>query len=230
MAHTSSTTIAAAMLGNSVSINLDSIADQILTSKIAERACARAVAWDCEDLVFLDFDALRIALHKIHEGDTQFLCLGVGPIPGSHLPEYIEPTRLAQLLVRRFTQNIKTNAVLWHDHSGALSVDVMDDFHDELESMLDYLDIQMEHAQQEHYAQIQNAPRSISASDDVLRPADDKTEREKSKSSFNDDEALRIFRHYICSQHASRKATSAPMHASIYVIACTFLFMAPAVG
>ncbi len=145
-------TIAAIMLGDGPPMAIDTLADEILQSNVAKNANARTVSWDCDDLVFLDFDGLRIALYEIERTQDcpPFICLGVGSVPGNAAASNMACGKITEELVQRLTQIVPANAVLWHDDRRALGSDVMDDFHDGLGNMLEHLNSEIMHAQDAH--------------------------------------------------------------------------------
>ena len=204
-------TIAALMLDDVPELSIDVLADEILQSKIAERAGARSVCWDCDDLVFLDFDALRIAIQEIPAThDTpKVVCLGVGSVPNKGRGQNFDSAKLAHSLVKRLTQIVDANAVLWHEVNSPLSAGVMDDFQDELDKMLHYLDMQMQ---------------VVSEGDPEISENKERSHRVKKK--LCDEAAMRKLREHLSAQ----AAISVPIHATIYVLACTYFFLVPALG
>lgn len=217
-----STTIAAVVLGPGEDIRLHDLADEILASRIADRSSARAVSWDCEDLVFLDFDGLRIALQHCDcdelEDSPAIICVAVGPVPGCGLAQSMDCAQLAQSLVRRLTRMVQAAAVLWQDHRGALTAETMDMFQDALTDMLDYLEMQLAEASASALV-----PERCAA-------FDDKPEAGKAASSLLSDEAaFAALRQTLIGQASGAKITT-PIHASLYLMACTFFFLVPAIG
>ena len=208
----SCTTIAAIILENAPELGINTLADEILQSAIAQRAGARSVCWDCDDLVFLDFDMLRIALHEIPATDETpyVVCLGVGPVPERSLPTHIDSTRLAHGLVKRLTQIVTANAVLWHEDTRALSTFVMDDFQDELDSMLCYLALQL---------------------NGTTGTVEEEQKAAKPKScAIKDEVALARLRDQLRKKGRAKAPISRPIHISLYLLACTFFLTIPAMG
>lgn len=220
----SSTTIAAILLESGPQIAIDMLADAVLSSKSARNANSKSVTWDCEDLVFLDFGSLRIALHDIQETleRPNCVCLAVGPVPGAKLPKFMDSAHIAKGLVAKLTEVLSTSALLWHEDARALCPDVMDDFTYELENMLDHLHMQIEQVRSES-APILN-PQQISV---MPKPSIKKSTR---KSALQDEAALRELRAHLSAKGMVGHAISRPLHVSIYVMAGTFLLMVPAIG
>ena len=213
MAQRSCTTIAAILLKGSSAVKLEQLADEILQSKIAKRAGSRSITWDCDDLVFLDFDAIRIGLYEIRESqDTpNVICIAVGPVSGRSLPKHIESASLAHGLVKRIGQSIEARAVLWHDDPRCLCPFVIDDFHTELDKMLGYLELQM-----------QGTRTPKSQADSAVPPSRAET--------INDDAALSTLREKLSASGMIGAPVSLPLHVSLYILAVTFFFMIPALG
>lgn len=234
MAKRSSTSIAAIMLADTPRFAIDVLADEILTSKIAERASARSVSWDCEDLVFMDFDTLRIALHEVPatEDTPGFICLAVGAVPDRRLPMNIDCANLAYELVKRLTQSVIANAVLWHEDDRALSADVMDDFQDELSKMVEFLDMQMEQARETAEPATQDVESAIEEQPtSTQKPRRVAFDRPITRgAALNDEATLNVLRNQLREQGMEKEPVSKPIHASIYLMACTFFFMVPAIG
>ncbi|MGH1579259.1 hypothetical protein [Planktotalea sp.] len=233
MAKRSGTTIAAIMLADAPQLAIDTLADEVLRSKIAERAGARSVCWDCEDLVFIDFDTLRIAIHDVPatEHSPSFVCLAVGAVPGCKLPLHIDSARLAHGLVKRLSQIVVANAVLWHEDARSLGTEVMDDFQDELEKMLDYLDMQMAQAKEDA---VLETLRDVAPTETAAKPAVPKRvplNRPITRgAALNDEASLKALRAQLREKGMQKEPISTPIHASIYLMACTFFFMVPAIG
>ena len=87
-------TLAAILIKESATLDIDDIADQILRSKIAQRVGTRSVTWDCDDLVFLDFANVRIALYDraLTEFSSKIVCLASALYPEKRFP-YISIAR-----------------------------------------------------------------------------------------------------------------------------------------
>lgn len=192
---------------------IDALADKVLSSKIARYSSAKSVTWDCDDLVFLDFAGLRIALHEQPErGDRPgCICLGVGPVPGQKLPKFLDSAHIAQALSAQFNQGHDPAAVLWHEDSRDLSPDVMDDFNEEVEHMLAHLHRQID---------------KVCAG----APSPEPRARSTRKSALSDEIAMQKLRAQLRAKGSIGSAISAPLHASIYLMAFTFFFTIPALG
>lgn len=215
MAFQSCTTIAAIVLKDAHRFGIDVLADEILQSKIAERAGARSVSWDCDDLVFLDFDALRIAIHDIPATfeTPNVICLAVGTVPGKTLPDHIVSASLTHGLVKRLTQSVEANAVLWHEDDRALSATIMDDFQEELGQMLGYLELQLQ------------GPKTT---EDTFKIEPE--QQTPLQSVLCDQAAIDQFRAQLRKSGNTDEPISLPINVTIYILACTFFFMVPALG
>jgi hypothetical protein len=220
--------IAAIMLKDNPSIAIDLLADEILKSAVAQHAGARSVTWDCDDLVFLDFDNLRIALHEIPATTETppFICLGVGSVPGQSPIEDADCSHISQELVQRLTHIVSANAVLWHDDVRALNADVMDDFHEALGKMVGYLDMLLNDAV-EQTATVQEDPLP-----NIALPQAPKIVPKLSAPSnlLKHEEALETLRDHLRTTGKVHTPLEPHQHLSMYMIACTFLLTLPAVG
>jgi hypothetical protein len=213
MAFRSCTTIAAIVLKDPTELGLDRLADEILQSKIAKHAGSRSITWDHDDLVFLDFDGLRIGLYAVHETDEtpNTICIAVGPVRSNRLPKHLDSARIAHELVKKVSRVLAARAVLWHDYQRPLTSLVIDDFHFELDKMLGYLELQMH----------------------GTRTAKTKTPtcRKKARTALiNDDLALEKLRKTLRGRGLIGNPVSLPLHVSLYIFAVTFFFMIPALG
>ncbi|WP_439142655.1 hypothetical protein [Planktotalea sp.] len=213
MAFKSCTTIAAIVLKDTTELTLDKLADEILQSKIAKHAGSRSLTWDCDDLVFLDFDGLRIGLSEIHEtADTpNTICIAVGPVNSDRLPRHLDSGHVAHELVKKITRVLNARAVLWQEYERPLNNAVIDDFHFELDKMLGYLNLQM-HGTQTPKHQEQSIPTKNRA--ELLK----------------DDLALEKLRNTLRKRGLVGDPVSLPLHVSLYIFAVTFFFMIPALG
>mgnify|MGYP000303657417 CR=1 FL=1 len=156
--------------------------------------------------------AVGIALHEIPATDETpyVVCLGVGPVPERSLPTHIDSTRLAHGLVKRLTQIVTANAVLWHEDTRALSTFVMDDFQDELDSMLCYLELQL---------------------NGTTGTVEEEQKAAKPKScAIKDEVALARLRDQLRKKGRAKAPISRPIHISLYLLACTFFLTIPAMG
>ncbi|WP_293450756.1 hypothetical protein [Planktotalea sp.] len=129
--------------------NISELANEILNSKTAQHLGADLLSWECNHLNFIDFKTVRIALQDIPSAQDRpnIVCVAVGTIPGEMLPHHIDSAPLARELVKRITELVDANAVLWNVPTQPLCPEVMDDFQHELDSMLRYLDVQLKTAQ-----------------------------------------------------------------------------------
>lgn len=217
----SNSTIAAIMLKSGYELSIPEIADHFLASKLAERACARSVCWDCDDLVFLDFDGIRIALQSVPEaaGQPGFLCLGVGLVPGSNNLLDLDWATLAQNLVKRVGNRLPIQAVLWNEMHGDLNANQMDTFQDELARMIDYLDMMAN--------EFGEAPQVNEISSDACA---------RTARPHVDEDALAEFRSKILhsgsgdNDPAIGSENGSKLRVSLLVVSCTFFYLAPAIG
>ena len=109
----------------------------------------------------------------------------------------------------QFSDPVSTNTILWNELDQAITSAVMDDFQSELDEMLHFLDAQI---------------RSVA--DGSSQDSSDKT----SKTKRLDEPAIEEFRHYLQRSCNVDEPVSLPLHASLYILACTFFFMLPAFG
>lgn len=216
--------IAAIMLKDDSTIAIDLLADEILKSAVAEHAGSRAVTWDCEDLVFMDFDNLRIALHEISStAETPpFICLGVGSVPGQRPIEDADCSHISQELVQRLTHIVAANAVLWHDDARALNAESMDDFHEALGKMVGYLDMLVNDA-------VQSAPEPLTEPLPMNALPQAPLEP-RSTSLLKHENELNTLRSHLRATGKVHTALAPHQHLSLYMIACTFLLTLPSVG
>ncbi|MEP5153666.1 hypothetical protein [Planktotalea sp.] len=216
--------IAAIMLRDCPSIAIDLLADEILKSAVAQHAGSRSVTWDCDDLVFLDFDNLRIALYEI-EATPQtppFICLGVGSVPGHTPIEEADCSHISQELTQRLTQIVAANAVLWHDEVRALTADVMDDFNEALGKMVGYLDMLVQDASENfsNPSPQKNTPKAPEAVPKLNRPA----------ALLKQDAALDMLREHLRTTGKVHTPLEPHQHLSMYVTAASLLLTLPALG
>ena len=89
----------------------------------------------------------------------------------------------------------------------------MDDFQDELDKMLCYLEMQLQGTAD---------PEPVSEAKSERQP--------KQESALKDDAAMDQLREQLCRKGAFAKPISRQIHVSLYVMACTFFFMVPSIG
>ena len=190
-------TLAAILIKESATLDSDDIADQILRSKIAQRVGTRSVTWDCDDLVFLDFANVRIALYDraLTEFSSKIVCLAVGPVSRKTLPLHINSAKLARTLVTLFSDPVSTNTILWNGLDQAITSAVMDDFQSELDEMLHFLDAQI---------------RSVANRSN--QDPSDKT----SKTTRLDQPEIEELRHHLQRSSHVAKPVSLPLHLSLF--------------
>ena len=217
--HSYTTTLAALVLDGMPRMAIDLLADEILESNIAKRASARAISWDCDDLVFLDLDNLRIALHEVEPSPSQppLLCLGVGTVPGRQALNGVDCTNIAQELAQRLSQIVSCNALLWHKAPHALDADIMDDFQDEITWMLDHLEADMQ-------ALTANSAASVNT-DNPLIPME-----ETINDRLHDTTAFHALSDDLNARGATTSAFSTSAHVTLYLTVCTFMLTLPALG
>lgn len=217
--HQHISTLAALMLSDKPRVAIDLLADEILESNIAKRASARAISWDCDDLVFLDLDSLRIALYEVEASplNPPLLCIGVGTVPGMAALSSADCTNIAQELTERLSQIVSSNALLWHKANRALDAEVMDDFQDEIGRMLNHLE--------DDVNAVMPVPTSIAKVNDAHVYA-----QSTRAQTLQNETALDHLRADLQARGATTSAFSTPAHASLYLTIGTFLLTLPAVG
>lgn len=212
------TTIAAIMFSAAQPPRHNDVADQLMKSQLADKAQRKAVSWDCDDLVFLDFDGMRVALQhvKLQDHNSNCLCIGVGAAPNSAplIPSTCayEAERLVQLISKMY----QVSTVMWHNHSGILDASSMDSFGDELAKMIDHLNDCLT-----DLAPLKEDPSSNLPTPENTLP--------KPASRITDETALAKLRDSLAQHHDNKKSRPA-IQATVYLMASTFLFLAPPVG
>ncbi|MEM9581223.1 MAG: hypothetical protein AAF891_11100 [Pseudomonadota bacterium] len=222
MAQRPVTSLAALLLQNEAEDAFYSLADLILASKLGDQANTRSITWDCEDLVFIDFDDVRIALQYASqlEGLPCRISLALGLRPDTTNAPDVDCNRLARLLVQRLSTMFAVKLVLWQETTCAPTADVMDDFQEELSAIHDYLDC--------YVANVSTDPEGVHA------PLNSQQREPTSKVKDATENALFDFYADTVLERtpiaAEEQELSAPMHASMYMMACTLLFLVPAIG
>jgi len=233
MSHTISTSIAAVMLNYGSKATVDMIIEDIKNSKLAKNASAVSIGWDCNNLVFIDIDILRIAIHDVPERDDRprCICIGAGPIPGAGLPKSTDTVKIVYKIVKRLVEIIQASGVLWHYYDRSICRDVMDDFQDKIEKMLDHLEMQMHQLQHTVFSETEGIEALESMRVAKVTPKRVKSSNPRRRGTLlKDRESLQRLSKHLQDQGLVEEYISSPLHASMYIMATTFFFLVPAVG
>jgi hypothetical protein len=149
----SCTTFAAIMRADKPDFCISELANEILQSKTVQHLGTESgsgtLSWHSNQLVFIDYDTVRIALQDVPatQDKPSIVCVAVGAVSGKAPSRHIDSAALARDFVKRVTELVDAKAVLWNVAAQPPCPEVMDDFQHELDNMLRYLDLQLKTAQ-----------------------------------------------------------------------------------
>lgn len=133
-------TIAQFVFDRDPALNLQVLVRELDAALERSGAGRRVVTWDCDDLAFVDLDAVRFTLS--YSGDPTpglpaSLMISVGPTPGRH--DFGADRRryelLCHLLADRLRQRFAPRETLWHQVAGPVTADLVDDLFARLPEM-----------------------------------------------------------------------------------------------
>lgn len=240
MADKARSTVAAIVLSDAAKPSIDYLIDAITNSKFGRKALVRSVTYDCEDLVYLDFDAVRIALHDVicHDGMPDVICVAVGSIPEKEVDAKIDYDRLAKHLVKSMMKILKTHLVIWHEDDRALRGRVMDDFLCELETMMDFIKIQVEEVAKQEQSlgrssinRYSESKKKTNQKQTDTQGSFDYTEYYNSENfSELDDQEIYGIKEALRTGNGIDRSLTTPMAATMYTISLAFFFFLPEAG
>ena len=125
-------TIAQFVFDRDPALNLDVLVRELDAALERSGAGRRVITWDCDDLAFLDLDAVRFTLSFSGDqmaGLPASLMISVGPSPGQHDPsaDRRRYEQLCHLLADRLRQRFAPRETLWHQVAGPVTADLVDD-------------------------------------------------------------------------------------------------------
>ena len=217
------TKIAAILLHPQAELAFSVLAQSLLTDSDNPTDSISQLNWFDETTVFLDFSPVRIALKQFPGSDSEpaFICIGMGEIPGMHIPESTELEPLLHGLVSKATQVIKASAVLWFDKDTPLTPEMLLGFRKEIEPMANHL-----RAQSRAASGIRPKRPRLIKNNRRARPTEF-----ISMDPLMDETALGTLRDDISEQETAKESALAPaLHASLYLMASSMIVAAPPVG
>lgn len=230
--------VASLVPSHSLTPDLDRLIQMILTIFAKADFQQRGVTFDCDDLVYLDFDAIRIAV-MVREPDYRNpkpeIAIGVGHGPGHPGKPTVLYEKLAKKLVSIIAPRVDAQAVLWCYRDGTISAAVLDDILEEAEAMREGLEQQAQlHADQpasQHVAPIaQSEPTARHMRPPACETSAYTPQASTALTPEQEQEArLDALRQFLIEEQ-NDAATSSLMQASIFVMSSTLLLVAPPLG
>jgi len=130
-------TIAQFVFDRDPTLNLPVLVRELDAALDRSGAGRRRITWDCDDLAFVDLDAVRFTLS--YSGDPlpglpSSLMISVGPGPGqTHLAvDRRRYEHLCHLIADRLRERFAPRQTLWHQVAGPVTADLVDDLFDRL--------------------------------------------------------------------------------------------------
>lgn len=131
-------TIAQFVFDHDPALNLALLVKELDGALQRSGAGKRMITWDCDDLVLLDVEGARFSLSYCRDGaepDTPAsLMISVGPGPNG----YADPAdrrrhdELCHLIAERLKARFAPERMLWHQVTGPVTADLIDDLFDRL--------------------------------------------------------------------------------------------------
>lgn len=135
-------TIAQFVFDRDPTLNLPVLVRELDAALDRSGAGRRRITWDCDDLAFVDLDAVRFTLS--YSGDPlpglpSSLMISVGPGPGqTHLAvDRRRYEQLCHLIADRLRERFAPRQTLWHQVAGPVTSDLVDDLFDRLPDLSD---------------------------------------------------------------------------------------------
>jgi hypothetical protein len=134
-------TIAQFVFDRDPALNLSVLVRELDDALGRSGAGGRRIAWDCEDLVFVDLHGVRFTLSYTGEpalGLPSSLMISVGPGPDSRPGSFTDPTDrrryedLCHLIADRLRARFAPRETLWHQVVGPVTADLVDNLFDRL--------------------------------------------------------------------------------------------------
>lgn len=130
-------TIAQFVFDRDPALNLGLLVKELDGALERSGAGRRVVTWDCDDVAFLDLDAVRFTLSYTGEhvaGLPASLMISVGPGPNRrHDPaDRRRYEDLCHLLANRLRARFAPRETLWHQVAGPVTAELVDDLFDRL--------------------------------------------------------------------------------------------------
>ena len=130
-------TIAQFVFDRDPALNLALLVRELDAALERSGAGRRSITWDCDDVAFVDLDAVRFTLSYTGEaaiGLPASLMISVGPGPNRrHDPEDRRRYEgLCLLLAERLRARFAPRETLWHQVAGPVTTDLVDDLFDRL--------------------------------------------------------------------------------------------------
>lgn len=135
-------TIAQFVFDRDPTLNLPVLVRELDAALERSGAGRRTITWDCDDLAFLDLDAVRFTL--CYSGDPlpglpSSLMISVGPAPGHHdaTTDRRRYEQLCHLIADRLRERFAPRQTLWHQVAGPVTSELVDDLFDRLPDLSD---------------------------------------------------------------------------------------------
>lgn len=130
-------TIAQFVFDRDPALNLGLLVKELDAALERSGAGRRSITWDCEDVAFLDLDAVRFTLSYTGEaaiGLPASLMISVGPGPNSRhdAADRRRYEGLCHLIADRLRARFAPRETLWHQVAGPVTTDLVDDLFDRL--------------------------------------------------------------------------------------------------
>ena len=130
-------TIAEFEFGHDPALNLPLLVKELDGALHRSGATQRRITWDCDDRAMLDVEGARFSISYDQDLDTRGaarLMISVGPRPDG--PAYpVDPERheqMCQMIVDRLQTRFSPERMAWHQVTGPVTVDLIDDLFDRL--------------------------------------------------------------------------------------------------
>lgn len=131
-------TIAQFVFDHDPALNLALLVKELDGALQRSGAGKRMITWDCDDLVLLDVEGARFTLSYcrdgVEPGKPASLMISVGPGPGG-FADPIDRRRhdeLCHLIAERLKARFAPERMLWHQVTGPVTADLIDDLFDRL--------------------------------------------------------------------------------------------------
>lgn len=133
-------TIAQFVFDRDPTLNLSVLVRELDAALERSGAGRRSITWDCDDVAFLDLDAVRFTLGYTGEtlpGLPASLMISVGPSPGHHdgTPDRRRYEQLCHLIADRLRERFAPRHTLWHQVAGPVTSELVDDLFDRLPAL-----------------------------------------------------------------------------------------------